>query len=145
VNQDVAVEMLSDVTKTFTAATEFKKQLEKDLENRAELLTLINQLKHKQEVIIASNIGKLQDCLKFMENIKAAQRDLEDITRNISGAKRYSEFGDDRSPKRAKVNSPPPPLPGPSQSLMPPQHSHMNFPYPSGYYANPISQPPPPM
>eukprot|EP00339_Tiarina_fusa_P015360 CAMPEP_0117028770 /NCGR_PEP_ID=MMETSP0472-20121206/20892_1 /TAXON_ID=693140 ORGANISM="Tiarina fusus, Strain LIS" /NCGR_SAMPLE_ID=MMETSP0472 /ASSEMBLY_ACC=CAM_ASM_000603 /LENGTH=208 /DNA_ID=CAMNT_0004736355 /DNA_START=266 /DNA_END=892 /DNA_ORIENTATION=+ len=59
-NGESSLSMLADVRKTLSAANDLKERMEKDLKNRAELVTLLNQLKDKQEVILASNIGKLQ-------------------------------------------------------------------------------------
>ena len=76
-NSSSALETLSDVQKTYTAALDMKKRIETDLERRAELLSVLSQLTNKQEAILKSNINRLEDCLGFLENIKAAKTDLE--------------------------------------------------------------------
>lgn len=71
------MEKLTDVQKTYAAALDMKKRIETDLERRAELVAALTQLKDKQEALLQSNINRLEDCLGFLENIKAAKSDLE--------------------------------------------------------------------
>lgn len=60
VNHENAPGMLKDVENTFNCANELKSKMEKDLEARAELVRLINQLYEKQVTILDSNINQLQ-------------------------------------------------------------------------------------
>jgi len=127
-----ALEKLTDVQKTYTAALDMKKRIETDLERRAELVTLLTQLKDKQEALLQSNINRLEDCLGFLENIKAAKSDLEEFTG--LGKRRYNDYStDDGYPKRPTLTTPPPPL------MEPPSHSMMNNNYSGAISATPNS------